>query len=468
LPIHFADPTLPAVERPELGFDFRYLYSRDFFWASGNDPERIAFLGRLMGALCVAGLIVAVFVFTRNRFGDGAGILAAGMTAFTPDVLAHGGVAYNDLPLALGYLLAVWAIDVAVRKPGLARGALVGVCFALAMSIKFSAIVIPAVALVLILAQAISDWNWRWLGRVGLAIVAASIVTYAVLVVVYRGDFLLEEMRYGIDYTFRHVSRGHGAPGFLVGDKARQGWWYFYPLAFFYKTPAAFHVLLVAGLIGLSRTRFESVRALAASPLRVPVLAGAIFLAALLRSNLVIGFRYALPALPLLWVIAAVGVARLWPAVGRVPRFAIAGLTVWMATATLSAYPHFLAYTSEWGGGRDHAYELLVDSSTDWGQGLLELRKWMNDQSVDRVYLSYFGSAVPSGYGIDYEPLPSFIPLPRVGPPPPTPPRYVVISATNLQGVYLGSDPFARFRQIEPDTVLAQTLLVYRIDESAD
>lgn len=468
LPIHLTQPSLPAVERTDLGFDFRYLYARDFFWSAGNDPERLAFLGRLMGALCVAGLVVAVFLFTRKRFGDTAAIVAAGLTAFTPDVLAHGGVAYNDLPLALAYFLAAWSIDSAVREPTLRRGAVAGACFALAMSIKFSAVIIPAVAVLLIIAQGISNWNWRWLGRVGLAVLAATIASYALMVLVYRGDFLLEEMRYGIEYTFRHVSRGHGAPGFLVGDRNRQGWWYFYPLAFLYKTPAAFHFLLLAGLVGLSHSRFESIRSLAASPMRVPVLAGAVFLAALLRSNLVIGFRYALPALPLLAVIVAVGLVRLWPVVGRVPRYALAGLGVWMVAATLSAYPHFLAYTSEWGGDRDRAHELLVDSSTDWGQGLLELRKWMNEQSVDRVYLSYFGSAVPSGYGIAYEPLPSFIPLASLGPPAETPPEYVVISATNLQGVYLGTDPFARFRSIEPDTVLGHTMLVYRIDESAN
>jgi len=103
-----------------------------------------------------------------------------------------------------------------------------------------------------------------------------------------------------------------------------------------------------------------------------------------------------------------------------------------------------------------------VDSSLDWGQGLLELRKFMRAQGIPRVYLSYFGSAVPFGYGIDYVPLLSFFPLATVGPQAPAP-EYAVISATNLHGVYLAGDPFAEFRQLEPVAVLAYSLLVYRV-----
>jgi hypothetical protein len=32
----------------------------------------------------------------------------------------------------------------------------------------------------------------------------------------------------------------------------------------------------------------------------------------------------------------------------------------------------------------------------------------------------------------------------------------------------MAGDPFARFRTMEPDTVIARTLLVYRIDESGN
>jgi hypothetical protein len=107
---------------------------------------------------------------------------------------------------------------------------------------------------------------------------------------------------------------------------------------------------------------------------------------------------------------------------------------------------------------------VLLDSSLDWGQGLLALRDWMRANEVDRVYLSYFGSASPSGYGIAYVPMPSFFPLPAVALPSAAPPRYAVVSVTNLHGLYLQGDPFAPLRARRPEAVLAHTLNVYRVD----
>jgi len=470
LPVFLAEPNYPPDQakagKQPIGTYSPYLYARQFFWGSANDPEKLAFLGRLGGALCVVLLVLSVFLFARRRFGDAPALLAAWLVAFLPDVLAHGGVACNDLPLALTYFLAAWAIDAAVRCPTLVRGAVSGASVALAVGTKFSAIVLPAVAVLLLLMEAFALRERRWLPHAKLAVLAGTAAMYLALVAVYRGDFTLAEMRYGLDFTFRHVTRGHDtAPAYLLGRTSQTGWAYFFPLAFLYKTPAAFHLLLIAGLVGLSRsTRDVRLRWLFASPLRMPVVAGGVLLGALFASNLAIGFRHALPALPLLCVIAAVGVQRLWVTVGRVPRLALATLALWMAVSTLSFYPHFLAYTSEWGPGRDRGHELLLDSNLDWGQGLLDLRNWMRRNAVERVYLSYFGSALPAGYGIDYVALPSFFVLPP-SPPPPQPPRYAVISATNLHGLYLPGDPLARFRDLVPDTVIAHTLLVYKVGQ---
>ena len=142
-------------------------------------------------------------------------------------------------------------------------------------------------------------------------------------------------------------------------------------------------------------------------------------------------------------------------------------LVVWAVLAPLSYYPNFLAYISEYGPGRDRGSEVLIDSSLDWGQGLLQLRDYMRAHGIDRVYLSYFGSALPDGYGIDYVPLTSVFGLPRssLSRPGQRNPQYVVISATNLQGSYFTGDPFARFRQIQPDAVVAHTMYVYHIQE---
>lgn len=468
LPIHLSQPAYPdsTVAPPRGGdFTYRYTYSRQFFFTVGNNPERLAFLGRLPGAVLAGLLVLAAYGFAR-RYGPAAGVFAAGLVAFLPDVLAHGGVAYNDLPLAFGWLLAIWALDAAVRKPTAVVGAVAGLAIAFSLGIKFSAVLLAPVALALVVAGAlVRGRDPKWWRGLGVAVAAAFVAGYAGLVVIYRGEFLLGEFFYGLEYTFLHASYGHSAPGFLMGRMSPVGWWYYFPVAFLFKTPAALHILLVLGIAGLARGARFSLSGMAASKLRAPVLGTATFGVALLTSSLNIGFRYALPVLPLVAIIAAAGMGLLWKDGSRVLRGALAVLAIWYAGSTLSFYPHFLAYTSEYGAGADKGHMIFADSSLDWGQGLLDLRTWMNDHGIDRIYLSYFGSAVPAGYGIRYVPLLSFYPLPPYGPPPETPPGYAVIAATNLNGVYMTGDPFAQFRTQEPDTVIARTLFVYRIND---
>ena len=66
----------------------------------------------------------------------------------------------------------------------------------------------------------------------------------------------------------------------------------------------------LAELLSLSEEEVRSVRQLLKSPLRVPAIGALVFGGLLLRSQLNIGFRYALPLLPLFAVIVAAGTFR--------------------------------------------------------------------------------------------------------------------------------------------------------------
>jgi hypothetical protein len=127
LPVFLSQPNYPS----EAGQDtrpvgYRYRYAAQTLYDSGNDPRKMTWLGRLPAAVFVLLLILATYSFTRRRFGTSAALIAAVLVAFLPDVLAHGGVAYNDLPLAFAYLLSVWALDDVIRAPTWQRGILAG------------------------------------------------------------------------------------------------------------------------------------------------------------------------------------------------------------------------------------------------------------------------------------------------------------------------------------------------------
>jgi hypothetical protein len=144
----------------------------------------------------------------------------------------------------------------------------------------------------------------------------------------------------------------------------------------------------------------------------------------------------------------------------------VAVLGVWYAVGTLANHPYHLAYFNEIGGGPARGWRLLVDSNLDWGQDLKRLKAWMDGHGVDRVKLSYFGSASPSYYGIHAVRLPGYSA--------PHPPRItreihpgdiVAVSVTNLQGVYLDAEDLPlmeRLRGLKPVGRVGRSIFVYR------
>ncbi|CAN5695884.1 hypothetical protein BH23GEM10_BH23GEM10_17720 [soil metagenome] len=470
LPVYVAGALYPDESgvsdelRTDMGY--RYLYARKFYWLAGNDPERIAFLGRLPAVLIALTLVTLAFLYARNLAGPRAGVLAALLTASLPDVLAHGGVAYNDIALALAFLAAVWGIDTAIRRPSLRRAAVAGGLIALALGVKNSAIVLAPIALVLLLWEA---WARRrdaaWRRTIPVAVAATLGAMYLGLVAIYRGDFMLSEYRYALGFVLNQVTE-RPAPGFLLGEISGQGFWYFFPVAFLYKTSAGLHVLIALAAIAFASGLRADARRLMHSRLRAPVVALVIFGAVLLASDLNIGFRHALPLLPFITVLTAAGVSRLWPVVSPQLRVAISCVVLWTVVHVASYYPFFISYMSEYGPGRDAAHGVLVDSSLDWGQGLLELREFLADNDIPSVYFSYFGSALPGGYGIAHVPLLSYFPLPPQ-PPPDEEPRWIAVSATLVSGTYFQEDRFRGFREAVPSHIIARSILLFPVPERA-
>lgn len=186
-------------------------------------------------------------------------------------------------------------------------------------------------------------------------------------------DVPIPAIRYfaGADYVRKHNAMGH--PNYLFGEMRTQGWWYYFPVVLFFKTPLPFLLLAMVGLVILLR-RGETL------PL-VPVA----ILTASMTSNINIGLRHVLPIYPLLTVAAAVAVVALWPR-----RRALVGLLLaWYFAATAIAHPDYLSYFNE-AAGR-HPERIAADSNLDWGQDLLRLEDYAERQQLKPLYISYWG-----------------------------------------------------------------------------
>jgi hypothetical protein len=188
-----------------------------------------------------------------------------------------------------------------------------------------------------------------------------------------------------------------------------------------------------------------------------PLIAGVgIYGTSAIFSSLNIGHRHLLPIIPpVLILIGALGPAILGTAAEVLPwraehrprgRRLLAAvvvdlLLVWHVGESIAIAPHYLAYFNELAGGPSQGYRHLVDSSLDWGQDLPGLKEWLDRQGLQGanhppVYLSYFGTAFPSHYGIDATALPGFPDRSTPHHPEPLTPGVYCFSATMLQGVY--------------------------------
>ena len=114
---------------------------------------------------------------------------------------------------------------------------------------------------------------------------------------------------------------------------------------------------------------------------------------------------------------------------------------------------------------------ILIDSNVDWGQDLLRLKAWMDENEVEEIYLGWFGTAVPEHYGINYKPLAGLPynfdlwwnpPIDTQNPPA----GIYAISATILWEPPLKDEEkqnYAYFRNREPDDKISESILIFKI-----
>ncbi|HEX8291650.1 MAG TPA: glycosyltransferase family 39 protein, partial [Pyrinomonadaceae bacterium] len=113
------------------------------FWRANTARfETISFWARVPAVLITLGLGWLVFVYARRLFGARAALLAVLLYAFEPTVLAHGRVVQTDVPAAFSYLLFFYALHAYWRGAATRRALGAGLAAGLALSTKFSLVIV--------------------------------------------------------------------------------------------------------------------------------------------------------------------------------------------------------------------------------------------------------------------------------------------------------------------------------------
>ena len=233
-------------------------------------------------------------------------------------------------------------------------------------------------------------------------------------------------------------------PAFLDGEWSNTGFNSFFPRAFLYKTPIPLLFLLImAGIAGFLRWRNvwrngsrtaigRDLRRL--SPIWALVLVYGTFS---LTSHLNIGHRHLLPIYPAIFIACGACTYFFRAQSGKAVVIFAGAMMCWQIIESSLLRPDYLSYFNQVAGGPKNGYKHLVDSSLDWGQDLPVLKSWLDyhfdASATNRLYLAYFGTALPRWYGIQATPLPFDSSPQKLSP---LEPGTYCISATTLQQVY--------------------------------
>lgn len=415
----FADAHLDRAfvgDQTELG--------RHLLYESGNDPWRLMLLARLPMIVLTLLFGLVVLAFARDLAGPVGGLVALGLYAFSPDIIAHGSLATLDVPMAGFLLTSVWLLWRARRRPRLCLP-LAGGALGAAVATKMSAL--PAVP-VLLLLVVLSVCSARRTHNPGprermrllvLGVAAASVVALVAIAVVWATYLAVDpQLRWArpenlpvthglrarvvdrlpfpepyrdgmrIQFGFENMTWS----GFLFGRHYHGSLWYYLPAALLIKTPLGMLALWSTGAV--ATVRVPRLRPAAPYVLVPPV----VLLAAALTGSRDLGVRYAL-FMPVFLAVAAAGVTAFRR---RSAHIATAALILFVAVSSLRTYPYYLPYSNEAFGGPARTHLRLHDSNVDWGQDLGRLAARLRQRYPDeKIWLVYKGSGVPSFYGID-------------------------------------------------------------------
>jgi hypothetical protein len=477
--------------RGEWEFGYRFLY------LSGLDVERVAFAARvamvLLGVLLGLGIYawarrlfsLRVYEFTSSRVNNDSNsqlvnpstreplnsqlcaVAALGVWALSPNILAHSQLVTTDIGLcafALWQQFFLWRF---LRERKQRQIVLSAVLLGCALATKFSALVLVPLSIAQIFVsrflRARGDVESRltprgvWQACAGLVAGAAIILwaSYFFRVAPYPLHDYVEGLKMALRFREKW--------SYFFGEAKQGSWLLYFPAVFVLKTPIPTLLLACVGVVLFFKARREALDYV------FLVLVPAVFFVVAVASGMNIGYRHILVVLVYAVLFAGYAVGRAWQSGRALARAGAAVLVVWYVAGSVMIAPHYLTYFTELAGGARGGARYFVDSNLDWGQELIGLRNYLARHGIERVYLSYFGTANPVAYGVPCVLLPSReVPMRTEELSQPPKPGYYAISVTNLKVAVPGhaAGYYRYFSEREPLARIGNAIYLYEIRES--
>jgi 4-amino-4-deoxy-L-arabinose transferase-like glycosyltransferase len=462
---------LPFNPDPRLWRDAdSYCSGQDFLYKSIIPADQILAWSRLPNLFLGTLLLALIGWWAYRLWGRLAALLAMALASFEPSLVAHSSLVTTDVGVTLFFFLAVYLLWEYVNSPTWARLVATGVCMGMAVVSKYSGLLlIPIVIMIaallfigrdrpVLLPLKESPKSLR--NKLLESAVAILLIVFFAFLTIPPVYFFQGSATWLSGLQRLLTIMEEGRPAFLLGQYSQEGWWHYFLLVFLIKTPICTVALLIASLAfykaGNALSWREGVFLLA------PVI---LFFAVTTQSKLAIGVRHILLVYPFLFVLTSrLATIRLRPA--WLATLLIGTPVLLAAISSLRIAPHQLAYFNELVGGPEQGYRYLSDSNLDWGQDLKGLNAYMEKEQLPIIYLSYFGPAPPSRYGIRYQYVAGTGNLEWSPPgdkiPPGAPRKLLAISVYNLQDVSRPHEPLFRWLWVRaPVAKIGYSIFIY-------
>ena len=453
-----------------------------FLWQLNDNPHRLLFLGRFPVMLATLLLGSVVFRWGRRIRDIETALLAFALILLDPNVIAHGRIISGDAVLTLFFTITLYgfwewgAKDFSLNATQEFRQKkrylfLIGLGLGLSAVSKFNGLVLVLILAICLFWLAIKNRKWQLmltLIPIGIISLVVVWVTNGFAIRPFPGGPFWQDLFWQLQYT----GGQHGV--YFAGQTSDTGWWFYFPITFLLKEPL-FTLTLWGTAVLLFSVNPQYRRN--KHSLIFFILPALIYLISGAFSALNIGFRYMLPILPLFALFSSDLLIK-WQHASlkrqsKKHPFPLLTLSLlFMATLSIWAYPNYIPFFNRFAGGSQNGWRLLSDSNVDWGQDLPTLARWQAEQGGQPIFLSYFGTAHPSAYGIQFEPIPTWEPTPEQGDPtrqiynPLNPaPGFYAISVNHLHGVVLGEnrDFYKFFREKEPIEKIGNSIFIYEV-----
>jgi 4-amino-4-deoxy-L-arabinose transferase-like glycosyltransferase len=477
-----------------------YLSGRDFIFQ--NDYEKVIFRARM--AASIFALLVALLAFftASEMFGTGAGFIALVLIVFEPNLLAHGALVTTDTGAAASLLASIYAFYRYVKCPSWGRVVVLGLAAGLFFIVKHSAVLLPPMLILLAVTELLrprqegDETRRHQAARLAGALVVAGIIAIGIMWVGYgfryaarpagtqlnpplentlgtlrpaeakvitmmaRWKVLPESWLFGLA-DVRSVANTW--PSYMFGKVYAHGVWFYFPVAFVIKatlTTLIFLPLIVYAIATGKRRGWREILFLSLPP--------ALYFCISMTSSLNIGVRHIL--LVFIFVLILAGGAA-WGLIQSDRRWVwpIAFLIIFHVVSSLRAFPtSYIPYANEIWGGPPRIHKYLTDSTTDWGQQLKAVKRYVDERGIKKCWFAYTAEPlIPfHAYGIPCNTLPTmdtiWSGLKTETPPVITGPVFFShISLTFYESGSALLSPYREFMELRPTAVIEDGVFVY-------